>query len=1341
MKKMKTKNKCLVTSLAIIAMLMMSVGVKAQSVKVDAHTGSLVTALTYEGETGWAAGLSGMWRHEQLALTMTTSDEDVLTESGEVNDPSAALGVFNDNLIIAGGHMPTFLVVSLPNGYRFTGYEMVLVNNLGGEDICPTAEKADASFHNMPTGNNNYLYFYETERWTGDAHPRDNQNYNNTDPLGTTVLATATATDGSGSRITVNSSNKGKEYKIKRESQSDTDMGNQLYFRVTKNFFYYGLTIKSFTLYFTAEGTFTVSVKPSRVNTNPVSMTVSPFKTNKIDIGKLDYYNKDGVSHYSYDHDNVQDLEAFNYFYQGIKEGEDAQNLAVRNGVPADVARTRKIYQMENDGEMYYGLKNGIYYVEPPVEITNSSDNPAPIGYRIVGARINYALGKEATASHVDESTKYYITYESNGTTYYLGQDCRFGESPVEWQKTPDNYVHIGNTYLTCNSNYSQLISGTSNSSRRLRIDENNRLYITRNNGWSSTTYYLHTAAPSVIPPMASNTSGLALWTIDYTPEHDIPAFSPEAQYKIQFYDRTGTKITTEGGLVTVNAAHSSDFFDMGLMNNDAVMFEIIDIGDEQNVENGMALVTVDLDLQALDPYIDKMDIVCHDENNRLELTQSFTADNFSVSGGRFVFYVPDDYKHDLLTFTFANLYSKYGDATYYDGTGKGSSRYSFVTSEYFLGRIDGDNNDGLYEEKDENNPDHPYYDPDHPYNGYPGTTVNGVEKRDLSKIETSTAGKFRFKFNNAENLTDDDYDYLEEYPFSVPIYKNTDNPGDQNATPRVDASTEKGSFIDCKLKAIPAEGENVQSSGTYYVFTADETRWNIAPTTAWQHRFYAFYRMEIVLEARTFTPDFKAVKIYDKTLYTDENGQDQEDSMWGVVLDVKDLDDEGQKVPGYFTYQEIINIINSGREAILWKAGDDIPSDKQIGDVRIPAIPKLLDEENGITGPKSMKHILYVDGSNLHSMLNSSEGTTVKYLKDLQDELSKNAIVFLPENTKSTNNNVAYKTSTGSFRAGKDIVLTDKYPFFSPHDITVEYPNVATYKRELSGPTTTLAKFATVVLPFTLKVSNGLHKNDTDDAIEFNLRTMAGLATPTDAQTSNNNYYSDANFTKILGETSVANMPYMVEVISDNGEDYSFIASQKGSNIVASPTVTDGSAIGKTYFAGETVENKKDANVSTLTNYGSYSGAKIHRDNNVYYFNRNKYVSSLTMARKYTYVNARPFRAYYSPVKPEDFYDVQSTNSPSAGSKMIGFNIVYDLFSDDGGITTSLTETSKPRVMTINTSKGSMLITAAEDVPVKIMSVNGLSVDSFNMNAGEQRQVNLPSGIYIVNNTKILVK
>lgn len=76
MKKMKTKNKCLVTSLAIIAMLMMSLGVKAQNVTIGPKNGNLIVGQAggQNTDSGINRGLFAMWRHEQLGLTMTTSD-------------------------------------------------------------------------------------------------------------------------------------------------------------------------------------------------------------------------------------------------------------------------------------------------------------------------------------------------------------------------------------------------------------------------------------------------------------------------------------------------------------------------------------------------------------------------------------------------------------------------------------------------------------------------------------------------------------------------------------------------------------------------------------------------------------------------------------------------------------------------------------------------------------------------------------------------------------------------------------------------------------------------------------------------------------------------------------------------------------------------------------------------------------------------------------------------------------------------------------------------------------------------------------------------------------------
>jgi hypothetical protein len=52
------------------------------------------------------------------------------------------------------------------------------------------------------------------------------------------------------------------------------------------------------------------------------------------------------------------------------------------------------------------------------------------------------------------------------------------------------------------------------------------------------------------------------------------------------------------------------------------------------------------------------------------------------------------------------------------------------------------------------------------------------------------------------------------------------------------------------------------------YLFTADETRWNIAPTTAWEHRYYAYYLMDLKLETNDYVAKCELTKLYDATCY-----------------------------------------------------------------------------------------------------------------------------------------------------------------------------------------------------------------------------------------------------------------------------------------------------------------------------------------------------------------------------------------------------------------------------------------------------------------------------------------
>ena len=762
------------------------------------------------------------------------------------------------------------------------------------------------------------------------------------------------------------------------------------------------------------------------------------------------------------------------------------------------------------------------------------------------------------------------------------------------------------------------------------------------------------------------------------------------------------------------------------------------------------ALVNVTLHLEALDPYIDKMDIVCHDAENpethkpNLELTQSFSSNDFSVSGGKFIFYVPEDYADVPLTFTFSDLYSKYGDNTYYNDIDymkmNGNARYSFVTSDYFKqfsgNKVSGITgfpvNGGLY--------DTAYLTNDKGSNGPVGTETTGNFYPYTSKVFTSTAGNVRFKFNNAEDLAAATGS-LVEYPFSVSTYLSNYKDPDWKASSGT--TQETGAFIPCILIANPAAsptGTQYQKTDIFYVFTADETRYNIAPTTGLQHRSYAFYRMDIQLEARTFTPKFTYEKIYDKSFQlqkqpkVDNNGNvvtengkvvteevEVEDSMWGLILDAEEETDEvtGDKIIGYFTYQEIIDHIQ----------GRGNPGESGY-------IPPTLDPNN-TDAPKYMRQILYVDGTKLSAMLNSSENSIIKRLQDLKDSLAVNNLVFLPVNTTSTLDNVAYKTGSGSFRAGKDIVLKDKQPFFTPYTINVDAANVATYSREITIPSYTEKVInATVMLPFTLQVENGKHTNP-NDGFAFTVNTMNGgdmdfaNGSPVDFGTA---YFQQMAQTYSNTE---ANVPYMIKitdfdnnVTTENGDKISFVAAQKGSNIIATPKNGTGETggIGKKELEGESASGKFGGGNYNLTNWGSYSGIRYDRaeSQDIFYFAQNMYLNLHSLSRDKRYLNSYPFRAVY-----------KYTTAGNA-KQMRGFYINYDEFQ---GVPTGIDSQETEADLMVKVGKGEVTLSATRAQNVTLYTIGGITMRRVDLNAGDTKTVNLPAGAYMVNGIKIIVK
>ena len=1258
----------------------------AQNVTIGPNNGSLITGQAGGNvdDSGIQRGMASMWMHEQLQLVMTTSDIANLTSAGELQDPSCAIDkmTFNgeERLIIGAGQTQTFMVVSLPKGYRITSYRLVLQPNISG-----TITLNNKTWN---IGTNDQMSFYETPAWSSGSPYGENTH--STQLTCPDAIATATASDGSTVMQNNNATNRNKEFVISRTSP---DMTNQLHFFFARGSSQYAVSIKSFEIYFTAQGTFDADVLPAESGP-AVSVLQSPFSTSKMDIGAVKWNNTLNV--WYYDYTNVRDLIAYNWLYQ---EG------AISAGKPTEgIATNKHIFPVDVDGKGAYAFGNDTYYIEPPTTIHTSTGAEAPIGYRIVGATFDYKWGTATTGGTRQISNGYRISVTYNRQTYYLNDNLDFvrTDSPFTWQVDEFGNLFTGTEYkryLACFGEGDERIISLSSSASgheatwNLKVDNNGRVYYHSDGG---NDYYLHyimrqegsTDHLRGYVTRNYNTNSNDIATANSTGSHNItiPSFTPGA-YTLEIF---GTDKETPVETVTVNSAAGADVYELTGLNNDAVKFRISNLAD-----GTQALVNVTLKLEALNPYIDKMDVVCHDAINpqtnkpTLELSQPFTASDFSVSGGKFIFYVPSDYSDDLLTFTFSNLYSHYGDNTYYTGTPdqtNETARYSFVTSDYFF-PVNGNGNGGLYDNA---------YNPDALY---------------TTKVFTSTAGNIRFKFNNAEELSASGGTgtrTLIEYPFSVSEYLG--------GYSDPDGSGKTGQFISCQLRADAAAG--TQNTGIFYVFTADETRYNIAPTTALQHRSYAFYRMDIELRAKTFTPNFTWKEIYPATLY-DKDGTDAEDSMWGLTLDTSDteiVDGKEVKMEGYLTYQEII---------------DNIKGNATLN------IPSRLDPNNS-TAPASMKQILYVNGTPLKAMLNSSQNAVVKKLEDLKAELPANALVFLPKNTTSTLDNVAYMTSSGAFRAGKDIILTDKQPFYSPYDIQVDAANRATYTRLLTRPDYGQAVNATVMLPFTLALENGLHTND-DGKCSFyvsSMETNAQMAT----EGSSSVNYGTAYFKPLTTSVSVANKPYVIKVESidesvSNGNKISFIATQKGSSIVKTPELVTEDVFSGSFIKGETAQAKYNDVNYDFTNYASYSGGKFDRavSEDVFYFSKNKYVDLHTLyPGTLQYLMSYPFRGVYT----------YSTSAPSGAKLMNGFYISYDLDDmESAGFTTGLEELGTKADMMIRSGKGFITITTTADQKFTIRTINGLTLRNVSVKAGSTTTVNLPVGIYIVNNTKITVK
>ena len=712
------------------------------------------------------------------------------------------------------------------------------------------------------------------------------------------------------------------------------------------------------------------------------------------------------------------------------------------------------------------------------------------------------------------------------------------------------------------------------------------------------------------------------------------PAFTP-SPYTLTAY---GTDKSNAYKTVQVRAGGKGSI-ELTNLNNDAVKFKVNGL-----TENTKALITVELTLEALNPFVNSIDIVCHSMvEDGPELMQQFTSNDFQVSGGKFLFYVPNDFFNGgerKCRFTFENLYSKYGDATY-GSDAPHNARYFFVKSKYY-----NDTNGKQY-----------------------STTGN---EQASTKIATSSCGDQAFKYSNIDQLNNNNTSgttaYLEEYPYSDNLYKE-----------------QSGTFTDNIV--IDVNGEK-----KCYLFTGDETRWNVAPTTGIEHRNYAYYLMNLRLETKDYSARCDLKKIYEHTCY-DLDGKDADKAMYGGKF--KAVDNVTHEVLPSESAYITINMMQKALTEALAKEGADV----------------------------TRKQVLYLDYTNLYSVYLPKDAD----IKKLTEPLNPNCLFYFPKRTSRNVDNFVQKTASGDYRACKNIILTDKQPFYAPYKITVPAENYVSYTRQITVPANGKVANATVMLPFALKLENGVHTNATNDGCKFTLRKMDNtncLALDENEQNTPKNFYAKAKFNPVAGiEYSKPNEPYFVTVEKAPGDgEVSFIATQYGADIAATSAMNDDYT-----FDGETATGKLGSSSFTFKNHASYAGRQFKaHESQVFYFAKNMFLYCQNLRPSYEWLYVYPFRGYYN------------VQGQSNGAKLMALNPVFDWNFDD---TTGIDElTDKPDLAVVAGEKA-LTVMAQADTTVQIYASNGTIVKRLKVNKGEQRTVSLPSGFYVVNDTKIIVR
>ena len=1162
---------------ATAVLLTVGMAAAAQTVSISPKTGNVISAVSYSSEAH-LPNFGGVWVHNQLPMTLVTSDKSDLMESGMMKEHANNVAVLDGCLVFASGASASIvnhMSLSLPKGYRFTSYKIVM--DYEKDSKAPsTFKEMDGTFKN----------------------PK-------------------------GSSVTVSSGDKGKI--LQRTSLNNTDMGNILYFYQGHTNGMARVKVTSFVVTFECTDKFNESLHAGVTElANPVSCIALPFQTHRTDLGEIEETTKQGYTSYKYNYQNVKDLSADFLLYD--------QAGVVGGKAVAGTAGDGAISSVYYNGQLtFVGLKNNTYWLETPTDAITQNGTRTPVGYRIVGARLLYA--NNAHSISFQKGDNIYIT---DGNGKYMNSSLKFTNTKVEWTYGADGKVSTksgNNTYYLRHYTGSFLNPTVSLQTTMNRSEAS--VYNTK----GLNLFYGSVENAYVI---SYDASGNAVYDEDPKNNAEVVNANPTTEtstgFTIKLYDKTGEAVAQQA---KVGANHVEGNLVLEKINNDAIKLQI------EGLEEGQeAFVCFQVQLEALNPYIDKMDITCTQPSGEQALKNQYLADDFTIgTDGKVDFGVPSNFGTTGLRFAFDGLHSKSADETYPAGQVGKNSRYHFVKSDY-------------YELIGENLQAHRSDAANYDY---------------TKKIRVYVAGDKAFYCNNSDKFkagtTGSGTFYYEEYRYSNAAY-----------------NTQGGQW----KEMVANSGDNYVKR---YIVVCDETRYNIAPTTTPRHAIYAYYSTDLKLTTVDYTPEITYTKVYDDAVIP--TGPDKNYYV-GATLRLKD--EAGSLLPegtGYAFTKQIIDQINA-----------DIAAHKT-------------------NAPVDANHILYFDASKVNSLLFSSNNAAWGQLEDLKSKLGKNALIFLPTGVTDNHDNVASKSLSGDdFIAENNIVLEDQWPFFSPYDIRINAANEVSYKRFVANNNDT-KKWVSIVMPFTVAVNTeGQYINEDDkcDFTFFKMNTENAFSKP---NSSGELIFTDidGHFSPYAGKsTTQPNDAYIVRIdraeMTEKEAKLMFILRQRGSTIVRTP-------VGRT-IPGAASSGTVDGQNVVLTPQATFSGAEVDKTKGIFYFNKDKFVSSLALEMSNT-VKVLPFRSYY--------------DCTGTGTRNIRYiNISLEPNNDPTDIQEVTTDATNAGFV-FSAQAGQLTVKATKDLRVNVRNVSGQTIDVKALKAGESHSVKLPSGIYVVNGTKVMVR